>query len=442
MLFHREAAAPVLAMAADAPRTTAGDEVAGFRLVRKLGAGPRAEVWLGHAPGDYTAALKLYQPSTDASSVDAEITALSVAEHAHVVQLRDLSTAPGGLPCLIMERLTLGSLTQVLANRGELSVGEAVTILAPVIAAMATLHASGVTHNNLSASAVLFRETGAPVLACFGRAALIEAGASVAYLAASPLVEADRFALARLCRTVLERAPGTQELTGWLASVETFPDAFEEHLAERVFALGDAAPVRFADEVAGERILPSRLLRGEPLPALPAPAVTHWYAPVLARLPKSIAGVRRPVWVGAGIAALALVLGLALVPDEKNAAPAPSETPLPLAAANGPVTDEDPVAAFEALVAARDGCIRELSVLCLDGVDQAGSAAMDDDVALIHSIENGSGGESFTASDAALVERDGDAALVSYESSLNDKPASALLVKSEAGWRIRTYLEG
>ena len=442
MLFRRDLVAPVAISIPDAPLATAGDEIAGFRLVRKLGAGPRAEVWLGHAPGDYTAALKLYRAGIDPSSVDAEITALSTAEHAHVVQLRDLSTLPGGLPCLILERLTLGSLAQVLADRGELSVGEAVTILAPVIAAMATLHASGVAHNNLSASAVLFRETGAPVLACFGRAALIEPGASVAYLSASPLVAADRLALARLCRSVLERAPGTAELTSWLASLESFPDAFEEHLAERVFALGDATPVRFAREAAGAPLVPARLLRAEPVPEPPAPTTITWYAPLLARLPKPVARVRRPAWVGAGAAVIALVVGLALVPNGTDAAPAPIETPLPLEAANGPVTDEDPVAAFEALVAARDGCVRELSVLCLDGIDQAGSAAMDDDVALIHSIENGSGGASFTASDTALVERDGDAALVSYESSLNDKPASALLVKSEAGWRIRTYLEG
>ena len=441
MLFRRDVIAPVAVSTANVPLATAGDEVAGFRLVRRLGAGPRAEVWLGHAAGDYTAALKLYRPDTDPPSVDAEVAALSVAEHAHVVQLRDLSTVAGGLPCLILERLTRGSLAQVLANRRELLVGEAVTILAPVIAAVATLHASGVVHGNLSASTVFFRESGAPVLACFGRVGFIESGASAALLAASPLVEADRRALARLCGTVLDRVSIARELAGWLASLESFPDAFEERLAERVFALGDATPVRFSPDALGEQAVPSRLVRAGPIPEAPVAIAAAWYAPLLARLPRSLQQVRRPVWVAVGIAAMALVLGLALVP-EKDAAPAPTEMPLPPAVANGPVTDEDPVAALEALVAARDGCVRQLSVLCLDGVDQAGSAAMEDDIVLIRSIQNGSGGESFTASDAALVERDGDAALVSYESSLNDKPASALLVKSEAGWRIRTYLEG
>ena len=458
MLFRREPSAlePMRAVgtAQDAPLAKAGDVIAGFRLVRQLGAGSRAELWLGHAAPDNTAALKLYLPGTLPESIDAEIRALSTAEHAHVVQLRDLSTMAGGLPCLVLERLASGSLAQLLAGRGELSVGEAVTILAPVIAAVGALHWSGIVHGGLSASAVLFRESGAPVLACFGHAEAIAKGASAVYLSESSSVEAERRALARLCRSVLERVPSAGELTVWLASMERFPDAFEERLVERVFALGEASPVRFSPvrfspDTLDQPALPSRLLRADPVaePAaarapVSAPAPAAWYAPVLARLPRPITTVRRPVWVAAGIAAMVLVLGLALVPDGKDAAPAPTETPLPLAVANGPVTDEDPVAAFEALVTARDGCIRELSVLCLDGVDQAGSAAMDDDAALIRSIENGSGGESFSAASVALVERDGDAALVSYESSTDDKPASALLVKSEAGWRIRTYLEG
>ncbi len=133
------------------------------------------------------------------------------------------------------------------------------------------------------------------------------------------------------------------------------------------------------------------------------------------------------------------MIALAVPSGEPAAAPAVPASTTPLAA---PVVDDDPVAAFETLVATRNQCIRDLSVLCLDAVLQQGSAAMADDVAVIHSIEKGDGGEAvLDASDITLTERMGDAALVSYAAT-NGEPASALLVKGEAGWRIRSYVRG
>jgi eukaryotic-like serine/threonine-protein kinase len=87
----------------------------------------------------------------------------------------------------------------------------------------------------------------------------------------------------------------------------------------------------------------------------------------------------------------------------------------------------------------------DLSVLCLDDVAQNGSAAMDDDAALIRAIEGGSADGSLVGqepADASLVERHGDAALVAFTLGPDDTPASVLLVKGEAGWRIRDYLGG
>ena len=65
-----------------------GDTVAGYRIIRKLGSGSRADVFLGHAGGaePRTAALKVFLPSTAPESVDAELRALTAASHAHTVQ--------------------------------------------------------------------------------------------------------------------------------------------------------------------------------------------------------------------------------------------------------------------------------------------------------------------------------------------------------------------
>jgi len=76
---------------------------------------------------------------------------------------------------------------------------------------------------------------------------------------------------------------------------------------------------------------------------------------------------------------------------------------------------------------------------------QAGSAAFDDDAALVRSIEGGQTSGSIREvvdGSVEVVERHGDAALVRYATGAESEPASALLVKGEAGWRIRDYLVG
>ena len=131
--------------------------------------------------------------------------------------------------------------------------------------------------------------------------------------------------------------------------------------------------------------------------------------------------------------------------------PLPADAPVPVdesAPAVDPVLSDDPVAALGALLAERERCLRDLSVLCLDGVLQGGSAAMERDAAIVRSIQGG--GETppeaeIAAGELALVERLGDSALVSLGTAGPDppgqsKPASALVMRGEAGWRIRDYL--
>ncbi len=114
------------------------------------------------------------------------------------------------------------------------------------------------------------------------------------------------------------------------------------------------------------------------------------------------------------------------------------------AAAASVLDGDDPVAAASALVTARERCLAELSILCLDQVFQPGSAAMEHDRAAIRAIQ--SGGEATSAawqhsSDVAawvVVERLGGTALVRL--GADNTAASLLLMKGEAGWRVREYL--
>ncbi len=407
------------------------ETVAGFRLVRKLGSGSRADVYLGHAgAAERTAAIKIFRPEVPLASIDAELRALGAAGHAHTVQLRDLSVGADGRPVLVLERLELGSLAQLLAQRGQLTAGEAVTILAPLAAAVTAMQASGVTHGAITAGRVLFRESGAPVLSGFGHA---EVGGAT---------DVDRRALAALAATVLERlSPSDQAwdhaagLRQWLGSLVAYPESFAAQLSERVFALTDASPVRFVPDSLSDDI-PQRTATAEPVVEPAETPAQRWFEPYLARIPPRF---RRPKWLAVAVGALTLIVAVSV--PTGGSAQRLTPTAAPTVALEGPVYEDDPVAAFGDLVQARNSCIRDLSILCLDTVLQAGSAAMDADAALIRSIERGDGStELVDPVEVRLAERMGDAALLTFEA--DSEPASVLLVKTEAGWRIRSYVAG
>lgn len=83
-------------------------------------------------------------------------------DHPHLVRV--LRPAERGRTELL-EYAPGGSLTGLLAARGPLPLGEAVTLMVPLAAALAHLHAAGVVHGDVAPDNVLFRADGAPLLA-------------------------------------------------------------------------------------------------------------------------------------------------------------------------------------------------------------------------------------------------------------------------------------
>jgi len=71
-------------------------------------------------------------------------------------------------PGLLLEYAAGGSLAALVAARGPLAVGEAVTILTPVASALDYLHGAGVVHGDVSPGNVLFTAVGKPLLADLG----------------------------------------------------------------------------------------------------------------------------------------------------------------------------------------------------------------------------------------------------------------------------------
>ncbi|ANP72654.1 hypothetical protein [Cryobacterium arcticum] len=188
--------------------------------------------------------------------------------------------------------------------------------------------------------------------------------------------------------------------------------------------------------------------------------------------------VRRPVLVGVGLAVVLGAGGLGAL-GQGDAAPGGGGQPEPPsqarsdapsdAAANATGHDadapavptdsllaDDPAAATLTLLALRDRCLADASVLCLDSVDQAGSVASAADVYTVRQglpeppTGWGSPRGSTAPFTASVQERTGNSALVlltpvsdpaGSEVVETRQPASALVIKGEAGWRLRELFD-
>jgi hypothetical protein len=440
--------------------------VAGHRVLRLLARGERSLVWLA-ADG---LALKVLNAPVPTDQPGREAEALHRARGEHVVELLGVSIGADGV-VLVFPRLPRGSLADLLIRRATLDAGEAVTVLAPIAACLARMHAAGVAHASLGPGSILFRRDGAPMLTGFGEAELFEPGLAEVRLERVAGVAADRAALLGIADAVLARTTGSRgKVAGRLREElrATPPDQLAGRMTAELFELAAARPVRFdpdASETGDEarRVVPV----GEPVQASLAPEPVGplaWVDRLLSTGPVTTvrdavlerwtgwSAQRRRAVIGSAAAALALVVAISVVPGAPPAGETPVTVPTQAAdvddAATGETTEadaavagDDPLAALRELVARRDRCFRELSMLCLEGVDESGSSALDADRTALRAVLDGGVEPSrLVLTSAVLVERLGDSALV--ELSHDSDPASVLLLKGEAGWRIRDYLAG
>ncbi len=422
------------------------ESLGGYRLVRKLGEGARAEVFLGYPdnPDGQPAVLKMFRRGVAQHDVMVEIEALSRAAGPHVVALLDLATAPLGSPSLILQRLPGGSLSTLLRQRESLRAGEAITILAPILQTLSRLHVAGVAHGGISAESVLFDASGAPVLACFGSATLHKPSPTDAELQSNAAVAADVRAAIDVAERVLDRVDDEQaaHLTQWARALSTETVGIAEQYASRLFEWSVPLPVSFETHTIAGGGMPNRAVTAAPIgetPTRAALAIPEWVQGYLPRL----TSIRPRVWAVAAAVAVGLVVAALAVPTgDSDATPEPT-TPATTWATQAPghVAGDDPVAALRDLLETRERCIRDMSVLCLDAVAQSGSSALAADQQMIADLQAGAEFDStWKVGALTLDERLGDSALVRVTEPVDSEPASFLLVKGEAGWRIRDYL--
>lgn len=450
-----------------------GTSIAGYRLVRKLAGGSRASVFLG-AGTTGTVALKVFHADVAPESIGAELDALSRLDSPHFVRLLDVSSEPDETPILILDRVRQGSVVTLLRDRDSLEAGEVVTLLAPLAAVLPSLHSLGVGHQNISPATVHVGGAGEPVLLGFGHCALFAQDGSIAVIEAEPAAARDRDDLAALAITLLSRtrnAATDRRTVGLIEWIDSAPREFEfpERLEARLFDLADPVPVEFGRESKAGSAVPQRIrFSGAASPSTTTPAIEaspsepadgmrglleallaeHPLELMKARLVSLAKGVRKPFWIAAAGVVLAFVVVLIALPSSPPhpavAAARPSPTPSARSAAPAaPALPDDPVLALPILLGQRTACITALSVLCLNDIDEASSSAYSQDAELIEQLQGGSEIPKtaiVTAPVPALVELLGASAIVSLGPKSN--PASVLMIKDEAGWRIRGYLTG
>ena len=152
----------------------------GYRVLRGLGSGERAEVLLG-AGGEEPVAIKRFLPHVALDRVLVELDAIERVDAPHLPRVLDLASGPDGAPVLVLERWSPFTLGALLARRRTISAGEAVTLLAPIVETVERMHAAGFAHGALGTSAVHLALDGAPVLGGLGSLArFAPAGASEA----------------------------------------------------------------------------------------------------------------------------------------------------------------------------------------------------------------------------------------------------------------------
>ncbi|HET7661512.1 MAG TPA: serine/threonine-protein kinase [Oryzihumus sp.] len=155
--------------------------VPGCVLLGRLGQGASGTVWLAKRERDGArVAVKVLPGNGSGPELSdpavREVAVLSRTAGEHVVRLHDAVPLDGGGLALVLDLADGGSLARVVAGRGHLSAGEAVTVLTPLAGALAQLHEAGVVHADVSPANVLFTREGKPMLADLGVARLAGEG--------------------------------------------------------------------------------------------------------------------------------------------------------------------------------------------------------------------------------------------------------------------------
>ena len=169
---------------AEAATRETGRRVGPYRIVRRIGQGGMARVFLAErADGEFRqeVALKLLRPGLD-SELDrqrfrAERQILATLNHPNIARLLDGGVTEDGQPYLVLEYVE-GMPIDAYCRQHGLSLNQRLELFLTVAAATEYAHRSLVIHRDLKPSNVLVTPTGQVKLLDFGLAKLLEPGPS------------------------------------------------------------------------------------------------------------------------------------------------------------------------------------------------------------------------------------------------------------------------
>jgi len=325
--------------------------LAALGFVAVAPAGPEGGGWLAVAQADESRYVELHVlPAVLDDELARRLDVLRAVRHPHLGQLLDASQIAPGRIALLVEHVPGLTVAEIRAARVALTDGEGVTLAVPVLQALAALHGAGLVHGPVTASSVVVRPDGRPVLVDL-RGAVLGSGSVdgdvrrwlSTLVALLPVAELDRLVV----------PPGGRTLRQLLEE-SLRADVDVDALIGACFAVAEPEALHLPDAGA---LAGADLVRSASRRALPTRAAAQ-----RARGPRT--------WAVAAAAALVVAAGGWGISHRTAGA---AERP-------------DPVAAAVALSHARSEVISSGVAAALDGVEVPGGPAHRADVDLLESL--------------------------------------------------------
>src|SRR5580658_2199354 len=170
-------------------RAIAGKKIGAYRIVREIGRGGMAVVYLGERDDQSyrkQVAIKMVKPGIDTEQIlqrfRNERQTLAALDHSNIVKLLDGGSMEDGLPYLVMEYVE-GLPIDQYCDLHTLSINERLPLFRQVCSAVQYAHENLVIHRDLKPGNILIAKGGVPRLLDFGIAKLLSPGLSQVPLA-------------------------------------------------------------------------------------------------------------------------------------------------------------------------------------------------------------------------------------------------------------------